>query len=289
MSGFFFPKFKANVGAKAISLTADTLKASLITFAAATGKVAIVTAATNASPIVLTTSGAHGYTAGDVILVGGIAGNLAANGLYVATAVTSTTITLGTLLDSVATTGSGAYTSGGYTLDVTTATILSDIGNANGTDITLTGAALSGGVLSATFPAWSGLTATKSYAVAIYDSTVSNDLVMLIDGMQQVYVCAQAAVSATSIVVQRLAAAIANGTTIVFSDGASATLTAQANVGDTALTVSALAAIVHRQATADVVTFNTVLGSTSGLPFTPGGGGGLQFTPDTGVNKIGLF
>lgn len=59
--------------------------------------------ATNASPIVLTTSNAHSFSAGDLVRVNEIAGNLAANGIHVVTEVTSTTLTLGN------TTGSGAF------------------------------------------------------------------------------------------------------------------------------------------------------------------------------------
>ena len=71
-----------------------------------------VTAATNASPIVVTTSTNHGLSAGDLVIVDGVAGNTAANGTWIASAVTSNTVTL---LDSV---GNGAYTSGGRLLPV---------------------------------------------------------------------------------------------------------------------------------------------------------------------------
>jgi hypothetical protein len=66
-----------------------------------------ITAATNATPIVLTTSSAHGVLAGQVVVVASVLGNTAANGTFEVSAVTSTTITL---LNSA---GNGAYTSGG--------------------------------------------------------------------------------------------------------------------------------------------------------------------------------
>lgn len=66
-----------------------------------------VTAATNASPIVVTTSTNHGLSVGDLVIIDGALGNTAANGTWIASAVTSNTVTL---LDSV---GNGAWTSGG--------------------------------------------------------------------------------------------------------------------------------------------------------------------------------
>lgn len=69
--------------------------------------IATVTGATNASPIVVTTSAAHGLTTGQTVYIGSVAGNTAANGSFVATVVSATTFSLG------GSTGNGAYTSGG--------------------------------------------------------------------------------------------------------------------------------------------------------------------------------
>lgn len=291
MSSILFRQGKQNIGNKAVAFNADTFKASLLTMSSATGKAYLVTAATNASPIVLTCASTTGITAGDVIVVGGVGGNISANGTWQAGTVTGTTVQLLTLLDGNNSTGSGVYTSGGYIVDITSAATITDLGgnggaNGNGTDITLTGVTNTGGTINASAMSWSNLSATKSYAVAIYDSTASNDLIAWIDGMYQVYVITQAAASSTSIAVARLSTAIASGTVINFSDGTSATLSAQANVGATSLTVNSTAAIIHAAATADVTTYNVAASSTSGLPFTPGAGAGYTLNPDTGVNKL---
>lgn len=66
-----------------------------------------VTGATNASPIVITTSAAHGFTNGDWVTVYGVLGNTAANTAAVISVVDSTHFSL------TGTTGNGAYTSGG--------------------------------------------------------------------------------------------------------------------------------------------------------------------------------
>jgi len=71
-----------------------------------------VTDATNATPIVVTTSAAHGIKQGDMVTISGVGGNTAANGDFMASAVNATTITLQDLAHSD-TTGNGAYTSGG--------------------------------------------------------------------------------------------------------------------------------------------------------------------------------
>ena len=66
-----------------------------------------ITGATNAAPIVCTTSLAHGYSTGDVIVITNANGNTAANGVFKVTVTNSTTFSLD---DS---SGNGAWTSGG--------------------------------------------------------------------------------------------------------------------------------------------------------------------------------
>ena len=78
-----------------------------ISMAGAFGSTLNVTNATNASPIVITTSAAHGYVDGLIIEIAGVAGNLAANGIWVIDVLTTTTFSL------LHSTGSGAYVSGG--------------------------------------------------------------------------------------------------------------------------------------------------------------------------------
>jgi hypothetical protein len=281
VSNALFGLGRQNFGTKQINWTGDTFKATLLSMASTAGKIYVVTAATNATPIVLTVSSTTGIVAGDVLVVGGILGNLAANGTWVAGTVTGTTVQLLTKLDSNNSTGSGSYVSGGYIIDLSSASTLADIsGNSVGTDATLSGETMTLGVANASSWTWTALPATKVYALAIYDTTASNDLIAFIDGFYQVYVVTQAAATATTIAVQRLSVQIATGTVLTFSDGSTATLTSQANVGDTSLTVSSLAAIVHRQATADAPTL------AAGLPVTPAPGGNLSSTPDSGVNKL---
>src|SRR5215213_3378691 len=64
-----------------IDLDTDTLKLGLLDLGTADVGVKAVTAASNATPIVITST-AHGFTNGDLVLIGQVGGNLAANGVY---------------------------------------------------------------------------------------------------------------------------------------------------------------------------------------------------------------
>ena len=66
-----------------------------------------VSGATNASPIVITTSAAHGFVTGDYVAISSVTGNLGANGIWKITKVDDTSFSLN---NSV---GNAAYTTGG--------------------------------------------------------------------------------------------------------------------------------------------------------------------------------
>lgn len=73
-----------------------------------------ITGATNATPIVLTVPTGHGVAVDDYVFVEGVLGNTAANGMFRASAVAATTVTLE---DSA---GNGTYTaSTGYIREIT--------------------------------------------------------------------------------------------------------------------------------------------------------------------------
>ena len=72
---------------------------------------ATINGATNASPIVISTTAAHNFNTNDWVTVFDVLGNLAANGDWQITVVDATHFQL------IGSTGSGAYTSGGFALD----------------------------------------------------------------------------------------------------------------------------------------------------------------------------
>src|SRR6185369_10040305 len=81
MSTRMFPKGKQNFIDKLIDWDTDTIKGSLVDLTVADTSVKAVTGATNATPIVATITG-HGWANGDIIVIGGVLGNLAANGTW---------------------------------------------------------------------------------------------------------------------------------------------------------------------------------------------------------------
>lgn len=76
-----------------------------------------ITGATNATPIVITTTLAHGYSTGDAVYINGVGGNTAANGFFKCTVINSTSFSLD---DS---SGNGNRTSGGVIVPVFCRTI----------------------------------------------------------------------------------------------------------------------------------------------------------------------
>ncbi len=76
----------------------------------------VITNATNATPIVITTSTAHGLTDSQQVVIQNVLGNTNANGFYYAKVTGYSTTTFALYSDAALTTavaGSGAYTSGG--------------------------------------------------------------------------------------------------------------------------------------------------------------------------------
>ena len=78
------------------------------------GAIQTITDATNASPIVVTTSAAHGFADGNFVQISGVTGNTAANGIYGITLISDTAFSLRL------TSGNGAYASGGSAFKVQT-------------------------------------------------------------------------------------------------------------------------------------------------------------------------
>lgn len=70
-----------------------------------------IIAATNATPIVVTTSGAHRFTTGEIAVISGAQGNTAANGAWTVTVTGATTFSLNNSA------GNGSYTGGGVAFD----------------------------------------------------------------------------------------------------------------------------------------------------------------------------
>ena len=263
----------------------NTFKATLLDLDTTDVGIKAVTGATNATPIVITST-AHGFTNGDIVLIGKVAGNLAANGVWKIANVAANTMELTDPVSAVNAVGSAAYTSGGYAVCLgpsASGDNLDDFDAAVvGTAQTLTSPTVVQGVADAADVTFSSVTGATVEAILIYKDTgtaSTSRCAALIDGRHIVTCAAQAAATATTVAVERLSAGIPSGTVLTFSNGASATLSALANAGDRTITVTSLAAIITAGSRADSPA------TSSGLPVTPNGGS-ITITWDNGANKI---
>jgi hypothetical protein len=261
---------------KLISWTGDTQKALLLDTTASGTWLKEITAATNASPVVYT-SASHGFSNTDVLVVGGIGGNLSANQTGLAASVATNTFDL-TTLEGQTVAGSAAYTAGGYAVDLTQATFVADIlGNRVGTDPTISGTSSSKGIANATSPiTWSTVpSGNAAQAVLFYDAAggtdASNRLIGWQDGKIRVVTVGDTPSSSTTMKVQPIRAQLWDGSTgsapvLWFSNGYSVTLNAAAVQGADSLTVTSTGHDIPDLSTAEGTDFG------GGLPFTPSGG-----------------
>lgn len=269
-----------------VDLDTNTMKVALLDLNTADVGVKAVTAASNATPIVVTCT-AHGYANGDIVVIGGVGGNTAANNIWKIKNQATNTFELADMNDGVTNSvGNGVYTSGGYAVCLGPSASGDNWDDFDaclvGTAQTLGSVTVTNGTHDAADPTFTAVSGASVEAWLEYKDTgtaSTSRAVFFNDGKHKVTAAATAAASATTIAVEPLAAAIANGATIVFSNGASATLSSGAAQGARSLTVSALAAQVTAgsYATADV--------SGGGLPVTPNGGN-ITITFDNGTNKI---
>lgn len=275
MSGRLFDWGRDGYLNKVIGWTADTQKAMLVDMTVTATFIKQITNVTNANPAVYTCT--QTWANGDVVVVLGVTGNLAANQLGKLTAVSGTTFQL-TTLEGLAVQGSGGYISGGSVINLTQAKFVSDVNSGReGTDVTITGTSSdSRGLANSSNFTWLGVPIGNPVeCVVIYDAAGGSDgtnrVEAYIDGQIRVIMVTQAAGGSTALAVQPLTGALPNGTVLTFSDGTTATLSALANMGDTSLTVSATAATIHAGATAEAYV------TSSGFPVTPNGGN-ITFT-----------
>jgi hypothetical protein len=156
--------------------------------------------------------------------------------------------------------GSGAYTSGGYVVCLGPSAAGDNLDDFDacrvGTDQTLTSPTVTNGIADAADSTWTAVTGATVEAIGLYKDTG-------VAGTSRMAFFA----AATSIPVLPLAAGLANGTVLTFSNGATATLSGAAAAGARTLTVTALAAQITAGSYASADT-----SPASGLPVTPNGG-----------------
>ncbi len=265
----------------------NTFKVALLDLALATDTgVKAITGVTNATPMVVT-SATHGFSNGDIVVVAGVVGNTAANNVWKVANQATNTFELVSVADGTTNSvGNGSYSSGGYAVNLGISASGDNLDDFNscviGTAQTLTSPTVTGGVADAADVTFSAVTGNPVQALLIYKDTgtpSTSRVAVFIDGKHKVTCNTTASSSGTSIAVEPLTAAIASGQTLVFSNGASATLSGAAAAGDRSLSVSSLAANVTAGS------YATANATSSGLPVTPNGGD-ITVAWDSGVNKI---
>ena len=258
---------------------ASGLNASLLELDGTLTDVAVkaITGVTNATPAVIT-SNAHGGANGDIVLVRGVGGAVGVNQLARLANVTANTFTLQTLSgEALDVSAGGAYTSGGCALILSKAANRADVDAAQiSTPYVIPATTVTDGIVKpsadltwSSVPDLGGGKQVHGFMICKASGAAATDTcIFWYDGRIQVTVNAAASAAATSISVEPIAAPIASGTQIVFSNGVVATLTGNAVKGARSLAVSALAsgiAIGHQGEAA----INT-------------GGGNFPVTPNNG-------
>jgi hypothetical protein len=295
-----------NFATAAVNWTGHTQKAMLLDGTQTTGSTGtwfgFISGATNANPVVYTYSGMNDPSNNDVLVLGGIGGNLSANQIGLCTSVNTgaKTFSLTTLEPAgngggvLNVAGSGVYTATtGYAMNLTQASTVSNIlGTRVGTDVTLSGTSASRGVCTCTSPfTWSAVASgnTASFVI-LYDANggtdATNKLEGFLDGKTLIVIDKAVAVNDTTVYIEPAKAAINHTTnpTLNFSNGQALTLTADVAQGDRTLTVSAAAAIIAAGNQADQQA------SAAGIPLATNNGnisfsvGSLYFpTTPTGL------
>lgn len=246
----------------------------------------LIASSTNATPIVITTAVAHGFTTGDIVSITGHVTNTAANGIWAITAASGSVFSLTDPITAANSVGNGVGGATGRAMNLGPSASGDNWDDLDaclvGAKVNLASTTVTQGVADAADVTFTAVTGNACQAIAIFRDTgtpSSSTLTALIDGRQIVTCAATTASTATTLPVERLRGGIPNGTVLAFSNGASATLSALANAGDRTLTVTALAATITAGNRADA----PVTGA--GLPVTPNGGN-ISITWDNGANKI---
>lgn len=282
MANVLFEKGRQGFLENSIDWDTATISAALLDLGTADAGIKQITSSTNATPIVVTTSIAHGFTNNDIVFVDGIATGTSGNGLWAITAASGSVFSLTDPITGANSTGNGVG-SGGYCVNLGPSAVADNWDDFSaaivGTKQNLANKTATNGVADADDVTFSSVTGATVEAVAIFEDTgteTTSQMIALITGKHIVTAAASIA-AATTLPVERLVAGIPNSTVLAFSTGQSATLTAAANAGDRTLTVSSTTVTVAARALAPA--------TGSGLPVTPNGGN-IAIAWDANVNRI---
>ena len=265
-----------------IVLPTDALDLVLLDLTATATACKPVTGVSNANPAVYTCT-AHGYANGDLVVVGGVLGNLSANQTGRVAAQATNTFELDRLDGGGRIAGSGAYVSGGYALNLSLASVNADLTSCLKSAAALASITYNNKVLDAADPA--AFTALNGpFGGWLIRKNSGGRFLLFNDGRTVVTVAADAASSATTIWVEPLEGPLPTGTVLAFSNGVVATMSAPAVAGARSLSVAALSGAIAAGHQAEGAM------TDCGFPVTFGAGNGkITIAFDNGANKIAAF
>lgn len=119
MANAWFETGRAKVLEGVVQLGTHTIKSAAVRTLVGTptlGKA--VTGTSNANPDVITVT-SHGFASGDIVMIFGVLGDLAANGVFQITFLTANTFSIADPDTGTGVAGTGAYTSGGVAINLT--------------------------------------------------------------------------------------------------------------------------------------------------------------------------
>jgi len=281
-----FEKGREGILAATVNMTSDTIKVALLDLNTSDVGCRQISSSTNATPIVITTAVAHGFTTGDLVYLADHTTNTSANGLWTIAAASGSVFSLTDYISGSNSTGNGVGGATGYAVNLGPSASGDNLDDLDACVATITQTAqtlgsktFTGGVFDAADATYTAVSGASAEAILVYKDTgtaTTSTLLALITGRH--IVTADATLTAgTALVVEPLAAGIPNGQVLAFSSGQSATVNATANAGDRVITVLSTTITSGARALAT----NTA----AGLPVTPNGGN-INITWDNGVNRI---
>lgn len=271
----------------------QNFKAALLDLNTAEVGVRQITSSTVATPIVVTTAVAHGYTNGDIVYIAEHINNLPANGLWVIAAASGSVFSLLRYTDGTTNSvGAGSAGSGGYAVNLGRGTVGTRFWDAfdgcqvtNGLSGNLASKTVTAGVADAADVLFTAVTGNTVEAVAIFQDTgtpATARMAALVTGKFLGIVAADAASSATTIWLDKPLPANVSSQTVAFSNGVSAT-TVTGTSGNRFVTCTALPGAIAAG------NHGLISLAASGLPVTPNGGNitvAWQETPVPNIFKL---
>jgi hypothetical protein len=270
------------------------IQAALVHCSSATTGIKAISGTTTGAAAAAVACTAHGYVNGDVVNIVGVGGTTTANQLWVVSGQTTNAFNLTDPITGTQGTLVGAYTSGGFAVNLgpSISTWAGYSANLLGTAVTVTsptevqGIASGANVTFTSVPVGSGFPAVAimliATASAVSGTLAGTDIpIAWIDG-QMIVTAAAGIAAATALPVERIPAPIASGVVLAFSDGNTATLSGAAaafarSLAVASTTITATAPRASAPATG------------SGLPVTPNGGNISVTWDSVGSQHVGIF